>query len=430
MRISLAARSALKKAISAHHGWDDLRRERGFSLATINKADTLEICDRLGISVETIIATTPDDDAATIAQEIAEAAVQNVRTVSPAAAADFPDDDAAAVAQVDLLPWSAEKLARFDKVISCVDEAASFSLIYHTAMAQQFRISELAMQVTELQNSTAPVAEVDLGAKASAPDFVAPSWSRDFADFVSIGATIAIVGPAGNGKTTAARRLLEADGFTVYEIDCTDATMPQDIIGRTTLRSVDGATVTEWTAGPLAKAFCDPRGALLLNEYDALDPRTGMALQSALEAGSTRRATSPDSGEQIRSSGPCPIVLTLNTIGHGATVQYAGRNALDGANRDRIEIIRTGYEHERAIMIAHGAEPETATVLEQWAASARAALAAMNSLEILSNRRLLTAAQLMDRRGYSLRDATDRAFTKRLDDHSQKEFARHHFAHI
>lgn len=425
MKISAATRTAIRAAISAHPRWDDLRAEKGLSLSTMDKAAFIDVCDALNINI------------------------LDVAAAADAAAADFPADNVSAAAQAvnggtmlrnsfeplpttrkewdarftpavdansDLLPWSADKLARFDRVLSCVDEAASFSGLYAAARAAQDRVAELALELVELQNAATAnaVSAQPLAQRAESAEFIAPSWSRDFEDFLSIGSTVALVGPAGNGKTTGAKRLLQAAGFNVYEMDCTDATMPQDIIGRTALRSVEGATVTEWTAGPLALAFADPRGALLLNEYDALDPRTGMSLQSALEACATRRATAPDSGAQLESAGPCPIVLTLNTIGHGATVAYQGRNALDGANRDRVEIIVTGYEHEAAIMVAHGIDAATASALDTWARNARIILANLNSTEVLSNRRLITAGKLMDGRGLSLKDATDRAFTNRM----------------
>ena len=425
MKISAAARPAIRNAVSSHPKWDDLRAEMGLSLASMGKADFLTVCDRLNINILDIAAAAdaaaatagadfPDDTVSAAAEKAVAAAIQSPAHNAMVNVGYEPKAATYELSTRDILPWSDDKLARFDKVLSCVDEAASFSGLYATARAAQDRIAELALELVTLQNSTASIEPVALSAKASTSEFIAPSWSRDFEDFLSIGATIAIVGPAGNGKTTGARKLLEAAGFNVYEMDCTDATMPQDIIGRTTLSSVDGATVTNWKAGPLAVAFADPRGALLLNEYDALDPRTGMALQAALEAAGTRRATAPDSGEQITSVGPCPIVLTLNTIGHGATVAYQGRNALDGANRDRVEIIISGYEHEAAIMVAHGIDAATASALASFATNARETLARLNSVEILSNRRLITAGKLMDGRGLSLKDATDRAFTNRL----------------
>ena len=429
MKISAAARTAIRAEISAHPRWDDLRAEMNLSLSTMDKAAFITVCERLNIDIVDIAgaadgaaaqaaADFPDDNVSAAAEKAVAAAIApKAASVAPAVKADDYLGE--------ILPWSADKLARFDKVLSCVDEAASFSGLYAIARGAQDRISELALALVTLQNERAENATPKpLGERAETAEFVAPTWARDFEDFLTIGATIALVGPAGNGKTTGAKRLLQAAGFTVYEMDCTDATMPQDIIGRTALRQENGATVTQWTAGPLAAAFADPRGALLLNEYDALDPRTGMALQAALEAAGTRRVTAPDSGEQLISVGPCPIVLTLNTIGHGATVAYQGRNALDGANRDRVEIIVTGYEHEAAIMRAHGINGETAKGLAAWAANARRTLAAMNSTEILSNRRLITAGKLIDGRGLSIKDATDRAFANRLGEAQAAAFHR------
>ena len=451
MRISAQARVAIRTAISDHPRWDDLRAEKGWSLSTMNKEQFLDACDLLNISIDTICATvdsaTTDFPADTVSNAAvsfkavaANAAGTNAHAFVPAVAEpDYAAEAAAAMQTVNmdyvsatdtrpgqvmaatLLPWSDDKLRRFDSVLALVDDTASFSDLYRFAHDAQAAVYQLDARIADLMTSAAPAATVDL-ATSGTDAFVAPSWARDFEDFLSIGATIAVVGPAGNGKTTGCRKLLEASGFHVYEMDCTDATMPQDIIGRTSLRSENGATVTEWVAGPLAKAFNDPRGALLLNEYDALDPRSAMALQSALEAGHSRRATSPDSGEQLQACGPCPIVLTLNTLGHGATSSYQGRNALDGANRDRVEMIVTGYEHEAAIMVSHGIAPATADRLAEWAGRARYTLGKMNNLEILSCRRLITAGQLMDGRSMSFAEATAKAFINRLGADTAKLF--------
>jgi MoxR-like ATPase len=358
------------------------------------------------------------------AQDVANARAAAEFEAAANSEAEAPEFDMFALPPIPA-PIGEATLAKIDSIVRlAVGEDISIKDLYKSA-----RLTAWCADALKTELLTQREAPIDPRAAALKPflkpslDFVPPSWTREFVDYLEIGATIAVVGPAGNGKTTGARKLLERAGFTVYEFDCTDATLPQDLIGRTTLRQEHGATVTEWTAGPIAKAFADPKGAVLLNEYDALDPRTGMALQSALEAADTRRVTAPDSGEQLASHGRCPIVLTLNTIGHGATVAYQGRNALDGANRDRIEIVMSGYENEREILTAHGFAPETAERLANWAVTARERLATIGSMEILSNRRLLTAAALIDRCGHSLTDATTRAFTGRMAERDRAAFA-------
>lgn len=492
--LSAEARGAIRQAIVAHAGWSDLRKARGYSLASMSRDDYLAAAAALDIDVAALVApfvtgrapqqrtvSSPNANfpnspmapqaasaatnarfpnspisrgfaAAGIAQATVTPAavspatatapketdmpVNNAQTVANARAADdfadAPDATTGDAPEFDMhdigeivSPLSPAMLAKLDGLARiAVGDDVSISAIYQAARRVHHCATSLKLA---LETATAPVisprdAQIQAMTKP-ALDFVPPSWTRDFVDYLEISATIAVVGPAGNGKTTGARKLLERAGFTVYEFDCTDATLPQDLIGRTSLRQDNGATVTEWTAGPIARAFADPKGAVLLNEYDALDPRTGIALQSALEAGDgERRVSAPDTGEQIHSAGRCPIVLTLNTIGHGATASYQGRNALDGANRDRIEIIVTGYENEAQIMVAHGFAAETADRLAAWAERARTKLNSIGSREILSNRRLLTAAALIDRRGYSLNEAFMKAFICRLPERDRGQF--------
>lgn len=474
--ISAEARKVIRAAIIADPRWDDYRKANNLSLASMVRDDYLRAAAAFGVDVPGIAAEHGTGRAmqnratstanvnfpnspiskGLAAAGIGHAAPVTAETAIPApisapvtnedpavthaqdeanarAAADFADaDNAADAPDFDMFalppipaPIGEATLAKIDSIVRlAVGEDISIKDLYKSARLTAWCADALKTELLIQRDKPVDPREAALKAFTKPSlDFVPPSWTREFVDYLEIGATIAVVGPAGNGKTTGARKLLERAGFNVYEFDCTDATLPQDIIGRTALRQENGATVTEWTAGPLAKAFADPQGAVLLNEYDALDPRTGMALQSALEAADTRRVTAPDSGEQLRSHGRCPIVLTLNTIGHGATVAYQGRNALDGANRDRIEIIVSGYENEREILTAHGFAPETAERLANWAVTARERLAAIGSMEILSNRRLLTAAALIDRCGHSLTDATTRAFTGRMAERDRTAYA-------
>jgi len=483
--LSAEARGALRSAITGHPGWDVYRKVTGLSLASMTRDNYLDAADALGLDVHAIVAphasgrsaqdrgapsssTTDwravqrahaaDAEAASNATTRAVMAGGFIQATAPAdvvtpglvaanpdmvrqtrandrAVADFADAEdpmTADAPEFDMhdigeiaAPLSPALLAKLDGLARiAIGDDVSISALYRTARRAHHCATSLKLELERALAAPVDPKAAQLAAMLKpALDFVPPSWTRDFTDYLDIGATIAVVGPAGNGKTTGARKLLERAGFTVYEFDCTDATLPQDLIGRTSLRQDNGATVTEWVAGPIAKAFADPKGAVLLNEYDALDPRTGMALQSALEASDERRVSAPDTGEQIRSTGRCPIVLTLNTIGHGATASYQGRNALDGANRDRIEIVMTGYENEAQILTAHGFAAETAERLASWAENARNKLNKIGSREILSNRRLLTAAALIDRRGYSLNEATDKSFVCRLPERDKTAFA-------
>jgi len=105
----------------------------------------------------------------------------------------------------------------------------------------------------------------------------------------------------------------------------------------------------------------------------------------------------------------------MNTIGNGASRQFQGRNALDGANRVRVEIIQTAYEHDAERLIAHGYQKETADYLADWAKEIRAKIDSQNLRCFVSLRRLITAADLIDRAGLSRSRATKLAFFDRLE---------------
>ena len=256
-----------------------------------------------------------------------------------------------------------------------------------------------------------------VSAPVACAGYIPPAWARTLRQWVALGRVVALVGPAGNGKTTAARKEIEAMGYTVYEVDCTEDTTAGDVIGRRTLEARDGASVAVYQYGPAAKALQDEKGALLLNEYDALDPRVGLSFQSLFEvaADGRRRVTLPESGEQMYATGDCPIVLTLNTLGNGASRAYVGRNALDGANKDRVEIIVTGYEADGERLIAHGAHKVTAGYLAGWASAMRDRIERNGSRVTVSLRRLLSAAALIDKANATREDALEMAFFGRLD---------------
>ena len=257
-----------------------------------------------------------------------------------------------------------------------------------------------------------------VGVSISKAGYIPPAWAKQLRTLIKLGRTVALVGPMGNGKTTAARAELEAMGYTVFEVDCDEDKQPSDLIGRRTISAEDGVSVAGYELGPVAKAMQHPKGALILNEYDALSPQVGMAFQSFFEApseGQKRRITLPENGEQLQAVSDCPVVLTMNTLGNGATRQYVGRNSLDGANRDRIEIISTGYEAEAERLEAHGYTNATAQWLAGWADSIRLRIEQAGLRVGLSMRRLLTAAALIDKAGMSRAEAVDMAFFSRLE---------------
>lgn len=259
------------------------------------------------------------------------------------------------------------------------------------------------------------------------------SWHDRLARDVQLGRTVAIRGAAGNGKSLGAKTVLKALGYTVYSMDCTDSTTAESLVGGLFPVPKEGGIAMEFRDGLFAKAFKDPKGAILLDEFDALDPRTGMTIQSALHrarANEKRSLSCPDNPEgNILAQGLCPIVVTLNTWGNGATREYVGRNAIDAANFDRFDsIISTDYECEVEILTSTTQiDFNQAKAIVETAKEARAQIARQNLRVILSTRRLLTIAESVQKLGYGIPKAFELDFLERLEPEEAKLLTLHYF---
>ncbi|MBI5960799.1 MAG: AAA family ATPase [Chloroflexi bacterium] len=253
-----------------------------------------------------------------------------------------------------------------------------------------------------------------------AGNFIKPSYWEDLMLYLTPGESrpaIMLVGPAGNGKTTAAEEACKANSYDYLVIDANEYLEPADLVGSATYDPQKGEV---WRDGPVAQAFREGK-AIIINEFDALNPRAAMCLQSAMQdagaSGQGRYVTTPGAAEhdRIYPTGSCPLILTANTYGTGPNRQYVGRNTMDAASMDRITIISTGYENEAAILEARGYSNFTATRLEAWAKTTRKRIEDNALRVILSNRTLLRMAQMIERYGRSFEVAIDKEFLARLD---------------
>jgi hypothetical protein len=226
---------------------------------------------------------------------------------------------------------------------------------------------------------------------------------------------IALVGPAGNGKTTAAEEVLRLRGIDYLVIDANVTMEPFDLIGGMSYETSQGSGKQVWKDGPVTRAFREGKG-VIINEFDSLDPRTALCLQSALQG---KGATNPNryitlSGnpdeDRVYPQGDCPLILTMNTFGSGATRLYTGRNTLDAASRDRLTLISTTYENEDKILMAHGYAQDTATRLLRWAGTTRQHIDRHELPIILGMRTLLGIAELVDVFGIALEQALEMEF--------------------
>ncbi len=404
--LNTTERAAVRAAIQAHPDWKAYRQAQGIDASALGTAGCVRAAEALNIDIP-----------ATIAHLTGKTATMTdtapALTLDLTAALDNPAADPVDFLNVNnsLTGFEPATIKQLDSIAAAIGHGPIFSTLIQTATTYRD-------QYLQERDKKAATATLAIAAGQTAAGFIPPSWSKQFLTMVSLGKIVALTGPSGNGKTTSAKALLEQNDWQVIEADCTADTTAADLIGRKTLTADNGTTTVTYEDGPVARAFAsDRKTAILLNEWDAIDPRAAMAFQSAFEPATngSRRITLPETGRQIESRANVIFVLTMNTLGNGASRQFQGRNALDGANRDRVEIITTAYEHDAERLIAHGYQKETADYLADWAKEIRAKIDGQNLRCFVSLRRLITAADLIDRAGLSRSRATKLAFFDRLE---------------
>jgi cobaltochelatase CobS len=210
---------------------------------------------------------------------------------------------------------------------------------------------------------------------------------------------VALIGPAGSGKTTCAEMTAKALAAGFYMNGAISGT--HEYLG-----FVDAGGTYHST--PFRQAF-EHGGIYCADEIDAGDPAAILVINSALANG---HMPFPDQVEPVKKHPDFRIVACANTFGLGADRVYVGRNQLDGATLDRFATFMWDYDAnlERALcgaeLLPVTAKPQHRTMTgPQWCErvqALRAAAAAEKARIIISPRasiygaRLLAAGMSMD----------------------------------
>jgi len=209
-----------------------------------------------------------------------------------------------------------------------------------------------------------------------------------------------LVGSAGSGKTEIARQTAEALDLPFASINCTSTMQDYRITGYKDANRIYDTTQF--------RDIFENGGVFVLDEIDNANPNILGILNSALSNG---YMAFPD--KQVARHKDFVAIATANTFGAGATMQYVGRNPIDGATIDRFVQLHIKYDEaiEQAMLDAVGLEP---TVSAKWLINVRTARKNVETAGlkmIISPRATKNGAELIAG-GWSVRDAWDASVLK------------------
>lgn len=153
----------------------------------------------------------------------------------------------------------------------------------------------------------------------------------------STGLNIFLVGPAGSGKTTAAKHVADAFGLDFH---FTGAIASEFKL--TGFKNAQG----DYISTEFRKAY-ENGGLFLFDEIDASYPQAVLAFNAAL---SNDYMDFPD--KRITRHEKFYCIAAANTYGQGADRQYVGRNQLDAASLDRFVFLDWKYDEKLETKLA------------------------------------------------------------------------------
>lgn len=187
---------------------------------------------------------------------------------------------------------------------------------------------------------------------------------------------LAMIGPAGSGKTTAAEQIAEALELPFYMNGAVSGA--HEYLG-----FVDAQGRYQTT--PFRQAF-EHGGLYLADEIDGGDAGAILVINSAL---ANCHMPFPDRAEPVKKHANFRMIAAANTYGNGADRIYVGRNQLDGATLDRFVALSWDYDEKLESQIC----PDAA-----WLARVqklRAAVAKEKARIIISPRASIYGAKLI-----------------------------------
>ena len=151
-----------------------------------------------------------------------------------------------------------------------------------------------------------------------------------------------LYGHTGTGKSTLVEQVCAHLKFPLVRVNFDSEISRMDLIGRDTLVTVDGQTVSKFVDGVLPDALSRPC-LLLCDEVDFVRPDVMYVFQRVLEGNGLM--ISEDGGRKVIANPWFRLIATANTVGQGdETALYQGARAQSMATLDRFDNwVEMGY---------------------------------------------------------------------------------------
>lgn len=212
---------------------------------------------------------------------------------------------------------------------------------------------------------------------------------------VYAGLNVALIGPAGSGKSTVCGQIAKALGLKYY--------LQNGVTGTHELTGYMDA-YGKYNGTPFRSAY-EHGGFIMFDEVDTSDASALKWVNTAIANG---YAVFPDNPETISMHKEFRIVMGANTFGTGADRVYVGANQLDASTLDRFVFFNFDYDEELETLLSGNAE---------WAKRVqelRKAAMAEKARIVISPRATLHGAKLLNI-GWSQETVEERVIWKGID---------------
>jgi len=163
---------------------------------------------------------------------------------------------------------------------------------------------------------------------------------EDVLKFVAMDEPVFLTGPAGSGKNVICAQVAKAMGLEFYFSNA--VTQEYKLTGY-------GDAMGNFVETQFYK-WCKNGGVFMLDEMDASIPEALIVLNCAI---ANRYFDFPVIG-RVELNENCRLVACGNTWGTGASMEYVGRNQLDGATLNRFATISVDYDPRIEESVAGG----------------------------------------------------------------------------